>query len=361
MLEDEAQDPRARQSLGRLRAAAERCARIVKTFLALARDKPRKAQPVDLHEVLDAVLDLAYGLRSAGIELQREDCTDLPSVLADEDQLNQVFLNLLVNAQQALETMPPPRRLWLRTATECGTVRVEVADNGPGVPAELRSRILEPFFTTKPVGAGTGLGLSVCHGIIASYGGNITVDDRPGGGARFMVTLPASEAVVGTMQPPPAEAKAAGAGGDVLVVDDEPEVVAMLEEALARDGHRIVTAPDGVAALEFLRDGRFSAVLCDLRMPRLDGPGLARELEAIRPDLAARLLFMTGDTLRAAAAVLPAAARGQLLEKPLDPEEIRRRVQNLVADTGTAGQVLPSPIKGSKAGTRKNGEKKRRG
>jgi PAS domain S-box-containing protein len=357
MLEDKAEDPKVRVSLSRLRAAAERCARIVKTFLALARDKPRETQPVDVRKVLDAVLDLAYGLRSAGIETCREDPADLPPVAADEDQLNQVFLNLLVNAQQALETVPPPRRLWLRTAAEHGAVRVEVADNGPGVPAELRSRILEPFFTTKPVGAGTGLGLSVCHGIVVAYGGTITVGDRPGGGARFIVTLPASHAAAGTAQQPPTEAKA-GPGGDVLVVDDEPEVVAMLEEALARDGHRVVTAPDGVAALELLRHGRFGAVLCDLRMPRLDGPGLARELEAIRPDLAARLLFMTGDTLRAAAAV-PPAARGQLLEKPLDPEEVRRRVQNLVTGAGTAGQVQPPRTKRIKDGITKRSEKKR--
>ena len=110
---------------------------------------------------------------------------------ADEDQLHQVFLNLLVNAHQALEAVPPPRRLWVRTAAADGMVSVEVADNGPGVPAALRHQILEPFFTTKPVGAGTGLGLSVCHGILIAHGGAITVEDRPGGGARFIVTLPA--------------------------------------------------------------------------------------------------------------------------------------------------------------------------
>ena len=165
MLEDEAQDPMVRASLGRLRAAAERCSRIVKSFLALARDEPREAaRPVDVRKVIDGVLDLAYGLRSAGVETIREDARDLPPVLANEDQLNQVFLNLLVNAQQALEDVPPPRRLWLRTSAGLGVVQVEVADNGPGVPVALRNRVLEPFFTTKPVGAGTGLGLSVCHG-----------------------------------------------------------------------------------------------------------------------------------------------------------------------------------------------------
>jgi two-component system NtrC family sensor kinase len=328
MLEDEADDPAVRASLGRLRAAAERCARIVKSFLALAREKPREAQPVDVRKVLDAVLDLAYGLRSAGVETRREDAPDLPPVVADEAQLHQVFLNLLINALQALEMVPPPRLLWLRTAAEDGVVRIEVVDNGPGVPTALRKQILEPFFTTKPVGAGTGLGLSVCHSIITAHHGTITVDERPGGGARFVVTLPVCRTEVGLSGPLPAST-GGSVGGDVLVVDDEAEVVAMLEEALARDGHRVVTAPDGAAALELLRKGWFDAVLCDLRMPRLDGPGLARELEAIRPDLAVRLLLMTGDTLRAGAA-MPPEARDRLLEKPLDPDEVRRRVQELV-------------------------------
>jgi DNA-binding response OmpR family regulator len=182
------------------------------------------------------------------------------------------------------------------------------------------------------------------------------------------VTLPASraEAESARQSSPSAEA---GAGGDVLVVDDEPEVVAMLREALARDGHRVVTAPDGVAALALLRERRFGAVLCDLRMPRLDGLGLARELEAIRPDLAARLLLMTGDTLRAAAAV-PPAARGRVLEKPLDPEEVRRRVRDLVAaGAGTTSQArAPRERKvggvrtrPARVGAKRSGEKKPRG
>ena len=331
MLEDEVDDPVVRASLSRLRAAAERCSRIVKSFLALAREKPRETRPVDVRNVLDSVLELAYGLRSAGVETERSDAPDLPLVSADEDQLHQVFLNLLVNAHQALEAVPPPRRLWVRTAAAGEMVSIEVADNGPGVPVALRHQILEPFFTTKPVGAGTGLGLSVCHSILMAHGGAITVEDRPGGGARFIVTLPACASKIRSAK----GRQQAGRGtcGDVLVVDDETEVVAMLEEALGRDGHRVTTAPDGAAALERLRTGNFDAILCDLRMPRLDGPGLIRELEAVRPDLAARLLLMTGDALRAASALSP-ELRARLLEKPLDPEEVRRRVWQLVAGNG---------------------------
>ena len=346
MLEEEIDDPAVRNSLGRLRTAAERCARIVKSFLALARQKAREPKPVDVRAILNAGLEiLASNLRSAGIEVVREDAPDLPSVMADEDELHQVFLNLIVNACQALEAMPPvladltasgklsggTRRLWIRTSTVEGAgpgiVRIAICDNGPGVPAVLHSQIFDPFFTTKPVGAGTGLGLSVCHGIVSTHGGTITVEDRPGGGACFIVTLPACPMDAGTTANLPSIAP--GRGGHVLVVDDEPEVVTMLKEALMRDGHQVVTAPNGVAALEVLRAGQFDVVLCDIRMPHLDGPGLLRALETIRPDMAGRVLLMTGDVLRAAAALPPGIA-DLLLEKPLDPAEVRRRVHDLM-------------------------------
>ncbi|MCW2242391.1 PAS domain S-box protein [Azospirillum canadense] len=332
MLEDEVTDPAAQASLGRLRAAAERCSRIIKSFLAIARQKPREPKPVDVRAVLAAVLDILAGvLRSAGIEIRKDFATDMPPVLADEDELHQVFLNLIVNAQQALDAVPPPRRLCLRAARADGRVRIEVADNGPGVPTDLRNQIFDPFFTTKPVGSGTGIGLSVSHGIVTGHGGMVWVEDNPDGGARFVVTLPAFDAALAAPEPEPAAAADGGVHGDVLVVDDEPEVVVMLKEALGRDGHRVVTAPDGAVARELLRAASFDAVICDLRMPRLDGLGLAAALAEERPQMAARLLLMTGDALRAAAA-LPLEARDRLLEKPLDPDEVRRRVRDLIAN-----------------------------
>ncbi|UEM07855.1 PAS domain S-box protein (plasmid) [Skermanella rosea] len=336
MLEEESTDAAIRESLGRLRVAAERCARIVKSFLALARQKAREPKPVDVRAVLEGSMEiLASGLRSAGIEVVREDPPDLPMVLADEDELHQVFMNIIINAQQALEAAPPDqvpgsgRTVWVSTAHDAaaGTVRIEIADNGPGVPEAVRGQIFDPFFTTKPIGSGTGLGLSVCHGIISAHGGSIAVEDRPGGGALFRVTLDACRAPAETASAMLADGDCGN--GTVLVVDDEPEVVSLLEEILKREGYRVETADNGASALELLRDRRFDAILCDIRMPLLDGAGLLRMLEAHRPDLAGRVLLMTGDVLRAAA-TLPAGARARLLEKPLDPVEVRRRLRDMV-------------------------------
>jgi PAS domain S-box-containing protein len=341
MLEERCDDPAIRNSLTRLRSAAERCARIVRSFLALARQKSREVRPVDVRAVLDGSIEiLANSLRSAGIEVVRADASDLPLVMADEDELHQVFMNLIVNAQQAIEMartlqsppVPPASRLWFTTSVhDDGVVQIEVADNGPGVPEALRPKIFDPFFTTKPIGSGTGLGLSVCHGIVSSHGGTITVAECPGGGALFSVTLPAC---LPAAEPPAMpEPERGGGGWSVLLVDDEPEVVIMLKEILAKDGYEVVTSGDGMEALQLLEDRRFDAILCDIRMPRLDGPSLLRALQERNPELARKLLLMTGDVLRAAD-VLPPDISACLLEKPLDPAEVRRRVRDLIDGNG---------------------------
>jgi PAS domain S-box-containing protein len=349
MLEEDCADPDMRNALGRLRSAAERCARIVRSFLALARQKIREVKPVDVRLVLDGSTEiLANSLRSAGIEVTRVDPPDLPKVMADEDELHQVFMNLIINAQQAMEMAPPPlpiistfpdepaqslsdqtkRKLWITTSTwDNQFVRIEMADNGPGVSEPLRDQIFDPFFTTKPIGSGTGLGLSVCHGIVSSHGGTITVAERPGGGALFTVTLPVCTAEA---KAPAAQAPELTGGSEtVLLVDDEPEVVLMLKEVLTKDGYMVVTADNGATALELLRTEYFDVILCDIRMPQLDGPGLLRALQESHPDLVRKLLLMTGDVLRAAAA-LPADVCGRLLEKPIDPVEVRRKVRDLI-------------------------------
>jgi PAS domain S-box-containing protein len=327
MLEEDVREPALAVSVARLRTAAERCAKIVKTFLAMARQKPRERRPVQLEAVIEAGLDmLSYGLRADGVEVTRDMAPDLPAVSADEDQLHQVFLNLLVNAQQALREAPPPRRILVTATREAGLVRVDVADTGPGVPAALRARIFEPFFTTKPVGSGTGLGLSVCHGIITAYDGTIEAGLRPGGGALFTVRLPAAPEGATPAAPAPA-ADAGPPPARILVVDDEPEVLAAVEEVLGRDGHVVELASGGREALRLLEDRAFDLVISDLRMPEGDGRELHRELASRHPDLARRMLFFTGDTLGVAASELADVDRDALIEKPVEPAALRRAVR----------------------------------
>jgi PAS domain S-box-containing protein len=338
LLEDFATDTAIRERALKIRTAADRCARIVRTFLAMARSKPRQRTAVQLNDTINEALEIvAYGLRTADVEVVRALAPDLPAVAADGDQLHQVFANLFVNAQQALQSVLPPRRLTVRSGFDAETVWVEVADNGPGVPADLAGRIFEPFFTTKPQGVGTGVGLSVCHGIMAAHGGEIRLEPQRQEGATFVVRLPQAplEAAERPAEPPVRRRGPAR----ILVVDDEPEVGQMLIDILERDGYRVDRAHSGREALNRLRTSKVDLILSDLRMPDLDGPALYRELAAQRPDLLSRIVFMTGDTLGGDMTGFLSETGVRLLEKPLDPTAVSTRIALVLANREGADKV----------------------
>jgi CheY-like chemotaxis protein len=340
LLEDFATDAAIRDRALKIRTAADRCARIVRTFLAMARSKPRQRAAVQLNGTVREALEIvAYGLRTADVEVVRALAPDLPPVWADGDQLHQVFANLFVNAQQALQSVPPPRRLTVTSGFDADTVWLEVADNGPGVPADIAHRIFEPFFTTKPQGVGTGVGLSVCHGIVAAHGGEIRLEPRADQGATFVVRLPRSAVEIAES---PIEAPARRLRpAHILVVDDEPEVAELLIDILERDGHRVDRANSGREALTRLRYGEVDLILCDLRMPDLDGPALYRELTAQRPELLSRIVFITGDTLGADMTGFLTETGVRVLEKPLDPTAVTAKIEAFLASRESAAGVTP--------------------
>ncbi|MGE0725260.1 MAG: PAS-domain containing protein, partial [Alphaproteobacteria bacterium] len=235
LMEETARDDKVRARATKNRSAADRCARIVKTFLAMARQRPPERRLVALGEVVSDALEIvAYPLRTAGVEVAVDVADGLPPLWGDGDQINQVLMNLFLNAQQALMETQGNRRLKVaaRALPAGDRVRVTIADNGPGVPEELRRRIFDPFFTTKPSGVGTGVGLSVCHGIVLGHGGEIWVEETPGGGATFAIELPVGRAVDPPVPETPAAAPARARGRHVLVIDDETEIAAMLAEIL---------------------------------------------------------------------------------------------------------------------------------
>ena len=286
MLEDSDLDPKVASAVASIRTAAERCARIVKTFLAMARKQAPTRVPVRIERLITAALDLlAYSLDSTGVHVITHMPPDLPPTTADPDQLAQVFSNLITNAQQAMIGWGGPRELTISVEPDRrqGQLRIMVSDTGPGIPEDVRSRIFDPFFTTKRAGSGTGIGLAVCRGIVEAHDGTIAIGTAPGGGASFVVTLPIA-GTLGAGQPEEAPATvAAGLPGRILVVDDEEGIRAMLAEILIADGHVVEQAADGREALERLREAEYDLVISDLIMPRLDGPGLYEELsDAIR-------------------------------------------------------------------------------
>jgi PAS domain S-box-containing protein len=339
LMRDLAPDDATRQRALKVQAAAERCARIVKTFLTMARRQPEAFAPVPVEQIVESALDVVgYGLRSADVAVDLDLAPDLPAVAGDGDQLTLVLMNLIVNAQHALQTRAPPRRLEIVARRQDGTVRIEVADNGPGIPAEIAERIFDPFFTTKPQGVGTGIGLSVSRGIIAAHDGEIGVASRPDGGALFTITLPVTSLA---QAPPAAEAAPAPIAGRILVVEDEVEIAQMVAEILKRDRHEVAVATSGRQALEHLAREPADLILSDLRMPDLDGPGLHGALASSSPDLARRMVFVTGDVLTPDTASFLAKTSLPVLEKPLDPYDLRLKVQTFLV---ALRRPEPSPV-----------------
>ncbi|HSH40665.1 MAG TPA: ATP-binding protein, partial [Arenicellales bacterium] len=335
LLQETAEEPHIVERAAKIGNAADRCARIVKTFLAMARQQPTEMASVSLNQVVDTALEVTgYVLRSHDIDVVVELAADLPPVWADADQLNQVLTNLIVNAQQALEGQAPPRRVKIRTAYEPGDTEVvlDLSDNGPGMPPEVRSRIFEPFFTTKDKGSGTGIGLAVSHRILATHGGTISCDSTPGRGTTFSIRLPANPPESGAIEKDvacyekPARLR-------VLVVDDEPDVADVIAELLRADGHSVRVAGSGQLALECIAEEEFDLVFSDMRMPGLDGPVLYGRLAEIRPELVGRVAFITGDTLSPKARQFLEASDCPRLEKPVTLTELREMVDRLKASS----------------------------
>jgi len=312
----------------RIKAAADRCARIVRTFLAMARQKPPEFDSFSARDAIGEAVDLVgYGLRSHGIELDVSTDDPLPPLHGDATQIGQILTNLLVNSQHALADTPAPRRIALTAAAEeNGEVAIRIADNGPGVPAELRSRIFEPFFTTKQEGSGTGIGLAIAHNIAAAHGGSLRLLDSAHG-AVFELRLPAGS------EEPAAEAAdespAAVAGKRLLIVDDEESVAETVAEMLALAGYACEIAIGGEAALDRLLTEEFDGVLSDLRMPDLDGPALYFAACERRPGLNGRFGFFTGDSLGSNARRFLADESVPYVEKPFTRAALAELVERI--------------------------------
>jgi PAS domain S-box-containing protein len=324
----------------RIREAAERCGRIVRTFLNMARSKPTQREPVAFNELVQAATEmLAYTWRSHGIQLDLQLAERLPSVNADGDQIGQIVLNLLVNAQQALSHVQDgPRRVQVSTGVEVPRpgreprVWLRVADSGPGIAPELAEQIFEPFFTTKADGIGTGLGLAVSRSLAKDHGGHLVLEAvAPLGGACFRLSLPLSGEAGPESSTAPLDDAATHERSRVLVVDDENEVAELIRDMLESAGHDVAVAESGAVALELLDTARFDAVVSDLRMPDMDGAALRSEIVRGHPALARRMLFITGDTLSPGAREFLDGTGCPKLDKPFSKADLLAGVAGLLS------------------------------
>ena len=298
-------NPKAKRGLDRIYGEAVRCQKIVQNLLGFARRyKPEKTAH-DLVAAVEGVLDLrAYQLAVDNVEIERKYEKNLPPTLLDAHQIQQVVLNLVNNAHQAMMTVTDrPRRLTVTLERHEGRLRVSVGDTGPGIPQDRLTRLFEPFFTTKEPGQGTGLGLSVSLGIVKDHLGNMSVDSAVGRGTTFWFDLPIVATGAAAAGDPAAPGAAATAktprttGLRVLIVDDEPVLRELLSDLLKSAGHAVESARDGRAALRLALEQGFDVILSDLKMPGLDGQGLYESVCRERPEMARRFVFTTGDVV----------------------------------------------------------------
>lgn len=293
-------DDVARQGIDTILSESERAAKIVRNLLTFSRKRHTTRTMVDLNQVVRETLALrSYEHRVSNVTIIDGLATGLPQVFADPHHLKQVLLNLIINAEQAMLSAHGRGALITRSWYEADrdAVILELNDDGPGVPDDVRTRIFDPFFTTKDVGKGTGLGLTVAYAIMQDHGGEIQVRSAEGGGASFFIELPAG----GGGGDRPAKARAVehpvadGGGASVLLVEDEPALATAVSEVLADAGYRVDRAGDGREALDHVGKTVYDAIVCDLKMPRMDGRAFYLEIAKTAPRLARRIVFVTGD------------------------------------------------------------------
>ncbi|WMS43464.1 PAS-domain containing protein [Acuticoccus sp. MNP-M23] len=327
MLEARVTDPEHREWLELLSQAAERAARIVRMFLAMARQRPQRIEKCAVGDIVAAALDVSgYGLRTSGTAITFDLGEDLPPVAADADQLTQVLSNLVVNAAHVLEPMGRGGRFHITTRASGERVTIEVCDNGPGIPKEIQRRVFEPFFTTKEVGVGTGVGLAFSHRIVESHGGTLTFSSGPDG-TTFRIVLPAAPSTAAAALPE--DHGTPVASRTVLVIDDEVAITRLLTDVLGAHGHRVTATADPRHGLRLLATRRFDAVLCDVRMPGMNGLEFLSALRRIAPAAAGRLGFITGDALGVSVAEGLAASGRPHIEKPIMVDELLALLETL--------------------------------
>ncbi len=302
---------------------ADRVRRIVRDLKKFTRVEGDGAGMVELPDVLEAAVRMtAHTLRHHA--RLRKEYGATPFVEASEGQLTQVFMNLLVNASEAIgEGDAEHHEIRVRTYTsEAGEGVVEIRDTGPGIPAQVLPRIFDPFFSTKPVGSGMGLGLAICHSIVASYGGEITAESAVGEGTMFRVVLPPARHVGGTVKTARPSSKPPRRGR-VLVIDDE-EALALAISRILRSEHDVTVETDARAALAKIAGGEtYDAIFCDLMMPNVSGIDVYVALQASAPELAKRIVFMTGGAFSSRARAFLEKVPNVSISKPFTLESIR--------------------------------------
>jgi PAS domain S-box-containing protein len=330
--------PEQRETVQMIYDEATRIGRITSNLLAFARAAGKERGLLDLNDIVRRTFALrSYHLTTLNVTVTLDLDRSEPRVWANGSEMQQMLLNLLINAEQALTSVDTRRDITLRTAAFDEHVRLQVADTGPGIPLSIQGKIFDPFFTTKPEGMGTGLGLSICYGIARDHGGHIAVDSEPGRGAVFTVELPRDQRAQQRLAPPPAPTPSGAAEAlAVLIIDDEEGLRRAVINFLTRRGIRAVGVGDGADALTALQGQAFDVIVSDVRMPGMNGREFLERLRREHPTMVGRLIFSTGDTFAPDTIALLRDAGVPSLGKPFDFAKLEALLREVATGARTS-------------------------
>jgi PAS domain S-box-containing protein len=311
---------------------AQRVAGIVKGLLKFARQSRPERVLVNINEIIEVTLRLrAYELETSNIKVTTNLADELPLIVADPGQLQQVFLNLIINAEMEMRLSHSRGKLTIKTKSTDNTIRICFKDNGPGVAEENLEKIFDPFFTTREAGQGTGLGLSICHGIITEHGGRIWVESQSGKGATFIVELPiVLQKKRTTKRLSAARRPRRATRAKILVVDDEPTVRQLLSQILTGEGHVVEATDDGEDALNRIKHNGYDLILVDMRLPGMSGSELYEHIQAAAGSLVHRVVLVTGDVMSADTEAFIARTKVPCITKPFNVKRLKAEINRLL-------------------------------
>jgi PAS domain S-box-containing protein len=332
-----------KSDLNKVYQESQRAAKIVQNLLSFARRRKPEKRYFDANELIQKTLELrSYELKTSNIKVDVDLEPELPEIKADYYQIQQVILNIVINAEQALAETGRRGKIAVTTSVIKDHIRISIADNGPGIPKENISRVFDPFFTTKEVGKGTGLGLSVCHGIVAAHGGNIYAESEEGKGAEFIIDLPIAVAE----EPDSGDVVTAGikdnrryrrrASENILIIDDESGVRDVLARTFSETGYQTDSASDAKCALTKLNKNGYDLFIIDLKLPRVSGMRLYEIMKEKYPSSAEKVMFITGDAITQSTQDFLDSAGRPYLTKPFNPKMAVELVEEMLRGKATA-------------------------
>ncbi len=343
LLQETSQDKSMKEQLGKINDAAVRCKKIIENLLSFARQHKIEKKYCDINDIIKRTLELkVYQLRIDNIDIYTDLSADIPNTMADTYSLQQVFLNLINNAHFAMVDKKIPGVLSIKSEQVNGVIRIIISDTGVGIAEESLSKIFNPFFSTREVGKGTGLGLSISYGIIKEHNGKIFATSKPGVGTSFYIEIPVVHQTEINSDTREENGKtdelALPKGKRILVVEDEPSIADLLKAVIEGVGFDVDTAEDALSAIDKLQNKDYDLIISDMRMPNMDGKGLFRVVESIRPELLNRIIFITGDLVNPDTKKFFDENKCKFLAKPFTPTDIKILISDYFAgDYGEGG------------------------